>query len=76
MANKWLKLWLGAIEKRVNFTTRIVNQYRSIKMAGLSKLLASKVSQFREDEITVSKTYRAYIVGIFSLSTFFAPIND
>ncbi|KAL3703762.1 hypothetical protein TMatcc_009451 [Talaromyces marneffei ATCC 18224] len=68
MANKWLKLWLGAIEKRVNFTTHIVNQYRSVKMAGFSKLLASKVSWFREDEIRVSKTYRTYIVGIFSLT--------
>ena len=76
MANKWLKLWLGAIEKRVNFTTRIVNQYRSVKMAGLSKLFASKVSRFREDEIRVSKTYRTYIVGIFSLSTLFVLIND
>lgn len=73
MANKWLKLWLGAIEKRVNFTTRIVNQYRSVKMAGLSKLLASKVSWFREDEIRVSKTYRTYIVGIFSLSAYLSP---
>ncbi|KUL87427.1 hypothetical protein ZTR_04653 [Talaromyces verruculosus] len=68
MANKWLKLWLGAIEKRVDLTTRIVNQFRSVKMAGLSKLLASKVSWFREDEIRVSKTYRTYIVGIFSLT--------
>jgi hypothetical protein len=68
--NKWLKKWLEAIQRRVNFTTRIVNQYRSVKMAGLSKLLSMKLLRFRDEEIEISKAYRLYGVVIFALCEF------
>lgn len=68
--NKWLKKWLEAIQRRVNFTTRIVNQYRSVKMAGLSKILSTKLLRFRNEEIGISRTYRLYSVAIFGLCEF------
>jgi ATP-binding cassette, subfamily C (CFTR/MRP), member 1 len=67
-ATRRLKIWLKAIERRVNFTTRIVNQYRSVKMAGLSNLLQTKLLGYRNEEIKMSKTYRKYDVAIFGLS--------
>jgi ATP-binding cassette, subfamily C (CFTR/MRP), member 1 len=68
--NKWLRKWLEAIQRRVNFTTRIVNQYRSVKMAGLSKLLFMKLLRFRDEEIEISKAFRVYDVVIFGLGEF------
>lgn len=69
--NKWLKRWLEATQRRVNFTTRIVNQYQSVKMAGISKILSMKLLRLRKEEIEISKIFRLYDVVIFGLCEFF-----
>lgn len=52
------KSWLGATEKRINFTSSILGSIRNVKFLGLTEIMSSMVEALRIEELEVSKKYR------------------
>jgi ABC-type multidrug transport system fused ATPase/permease subunit len=70
------KVWVHAVQERVNFTSAILKEMRQIKMFGVESDVAFKTQGLRELELHRSKPYRLMIVGINvlgALSTAIAP---
>ncbi|KAK1994571.1 ABC transporter [Colletotrichum falcatum] len=52
------KVWLEAIQARINFTTHTLGSMRSIKMLGLSNKFESLIQGMRVAELDLSKRFR------------------
>ncbi|ROW15668.1 hypothetical protein VPNG_02110 [Cytospora leucostoma] len=52
------KAWLGAVQRRINYTSGILGSMRNVKMLGLTSQMSANISQLRRTEIATSKRYR------------------
>lgn len=52
------KTWLQAMEKRINFTTVVLESIRNVKLLGLSEVMATMINGLRVDELNISKKFR------------------
>ncbi|KAI3390250.1 hypothetical protein diail_10861, partial [Diaporthe ilicicola] len=52
------KVWLEAIQARINFTSHILGSMRSVKMLGLSTKIESLIQGMRVAELDLSKRFR------------------
>ncbi|CAG8022334.1 unnamed protein product [Penicillium salamii] len=52
------KHWLGATEKRINFTTSILGSIRNVKVLGLTRTMSSMIEGLRTEELETSKKFR------------------
>ncbi|KAH7310266.1 ABC transporter [Rhexocercosporidium sp. MPI-PUGE-AT-0058] len=52
------KVWLEAIQHRVNFTSEVLGSMKSVKMLGLMEKLGSIVQAMRVGELELSKKFR------------------
>ncbi|KAK7450709.1 Multidrug resistance-associated protein 1-like protein 2 [Colletotrichum acutatum] len=52
------KVWLEAIQARINFTAHILGSMRSVKMLGLSNKFESLIQGMRVTELDLSKRFR------------------
>ncbi len=58
------RLWVQAVQERVNFTTSILKVMRQVKMFGIEATITEKKHQFRKSELDASKPFRLLIVGV------------
>ncbi|KAI0858183.1 P-loop containing nucleoside triphosphate hydrolase protein [Xylaria cubensis] len=68
--SKTQKIWLEAIQARINFTSEILGSMKSVKMLGLTGQMFSMIQALRDDEISKSKRYRrvqAYYISIVNV---------
>jgi hypothetical protein len=56
--------WNKAVQERVAVTSSILGAIKSVKMAGLSTLLSSKIQMLRKLELDLSKKFRVLTVLI------------
>ncbi|KNG80251.1 hypothetical protein ANOM_010973 [Aspergillus nomiae NRRL 13137] len=52
------KLWLEASQKRVDFTTKVLESVKSIKMLGLIEGMVHMIEELRTEEIEISKRFQ------------------
>jgi ATP-binding cassette, subfamily C (CFTR/MRP), member 1 len=52
------KIWLEAIQDRINFTSEILGSMVSVKMLGLTNKMASIIQAMRVRELDLSKRFR------------------
>ncbi|GAB1201893.1 hypothetical protein APSETT445_000488 [Aspergillus pseudonomiae] len=52
------KLWLEASQKRVDFTTKVLESIKSIKMLGLIEGMVHMIEELRTEEIEISKRFQ------------------
>ena len=52
------KLWLEAVQRRVNFTANVLSHMKQVKMLGLSDKMQQIIRKSRNAEIDRSKKYR------------------
>lgn len=52
------KVWLEAIQARINFTAHTLGSMRSVKMLGLSNKFESLIQGMRVTELELSKRFR------------------
>lgn len=56
-------VWLGAIEKRIGATKKMLASIKAIKMMALSQNVSEALGKLRSLEFAASKLFRALIVG-------------
>ncbi|KAJ5217855.1 P-loop containing nucleoside triphosphate hydrolase protein [Penicillium citrinum] len=61
-------VWLEAIEERVAVTSKILGVMKSIKMTGLTDVIANNLRHLRSEEIKTSFAFRLYNVLILTCS--------
>ncbi|KAJ5198318.1 Cyclic peptide transporter [Penicillium cinerascens] len=69
--------WLDAIEKRISVTSKALAAMRPIRMSGISRPVASGISDLRTEEIRSSRSARLFdvlVVVMSYTSATFAPI--
>jgi len=59
-------VWLEAIEERVAVTSKILGVMKSIKMTGLTDVIANNLRHLRSEEIKTSFAFRLYNVLILT----------
>ncbi|KAH7388905.1 ABC transporter [Cadophora sp. MPI-SDFR-AT-0126] len=64
------KVWLEAIQKRVNFTSETLGSMKSVKMLGLTDKLGSIMQTMRERELNLSKRFRRLSSGLILIYNF------
>lgn len=52
------RLWLEAVQRRVNFTTNVLSHMKNVKMLGLGDKMQQLIRNFRDAEIVRSKKFR------------------
>lgn len=52
------KIWLEAIQTRINFTSEILGSMMSVKMLGLTEQMTSTIQSMRVQEMELSKRFR------------------
>jgi hypothetical protein len=52
------KVWLEAIQSRINYTSEILGSMRNVKMLGLTKQMSTNIQSMRETELSISRKYR------------------
>lgn len=55
---RYQKLWLEAIEKRISFTSALLQSVRNVKLLGLSSVIEEKTQGLRADELKACGMYR------------------
>ena len=63
--------WNGLVQKRVSFTSSVLNQIKGIKMMGLSGRMAQLIQSLRVSELDSSKSYRVFIIWLNMAGTSF-----
>lgn len=63
-------LWINAIMKRVDVTTKSLGSIKSIKLSGLSGFIAKTIQQLRVDELNISKGFRFLLIINVALCEF------
>ncbi|OJK00423.1 hypothetical protein ASPACDRAFT_1880763 [Aspergillus aculeatus ATCC 16872] len=58
------KVWVGAIQRRVSIISTALRSMKSIKMLGLSEMLATTLQAQRKRELSLSKDFRWLIVWL------------
>lgn len=58
------RLWVQAVQERVNFTAGILKVMRQVKMLGIERAITDKIHRFRELELSASKPFRLLIVAV------------
>ncbi|PVH72311.1 P-loop containing nucleoside triphosphate hydrolase protein [Cadophora sp. DSE1049] len=64
------KVWLEAIQQRVNFTSETLGSMKSVKMLGLTDKLGSIMQAMRERELRLSKKFRRLSSGLTLIYNF------
>ncbi|GKZ48059.1 hypothetical protein AbraIFM66951_011809 [Aspergillus brasiliensis] len=58
------KVWVGAIQRRVSIISTALKSMKSVKMLGLSEVLANSLQAQRERELDLSRDFRWLIVWL------------
>ncbi|GAA89080.1 hypothetical protein AKAW_07194 [Aspergillus luchuensis IFO 4308] len=58
------KVWVGAIQRRVSIISSALKSMKSVKMLGLSQVLANTLQAQRERELDLSRNFRWLIVWL------------
>ncbi|KAI2895843.1 hypothetical protein CBS63078_8455 [Aspergillus niger] len=58
------KVWVGAIQRRVSIISTALKSMKSVKMLGLSEVLANSLQKQRERELDLSRDFRWLIVWL------------
>ncbi|KAM3497405.1 hypothetical protein MY10362_009244 [Beauveria mimosiformis] len=58
------RLWVQAVQERVNFTATILKVMHQVKMLGIEATITKKTHQFRKLELDASKPFRLLIVAV------------
>jgi hypothetical protein len=73
-ANTRQRQWIEKVQHRLKVTSSLLDDVKSVKMLGLSRVVASLIQNLRVDEIRTSKAYRKIFVLVLLLCTFhFSP---
>jgi hypothetical protein len=56
-------VWLGAVEKRIGATKKMLASIKAIKMMGAGQIVAEALERLRRLEFAASRMFRALIVG-------------
>ncbi|KAL4964262.1 P-loop containing nucleoside triphosphate hydrolase protein [Aspergillus stella-maris] len=62
------RLWLEAIQSRVQVTSEMLKSMKEIRLSGLQASMASKLEALRGEEITQSRPFKKALVAIVTLS--------
>ncbi|KAL4789301.1 hypothetical protein BDV19DRAFT_374334 [Aspergillus venezuelensis] len=62
------RLWLEAIQSRVQVTSEMLKSMKEIRLSGLQASMASKLEVLRREEITQSRPFKKALVAIVTLS--------
>jgi hypothetical protein len=65
-AGKRQVLWLEAGQQRIDITTSMLSKLRSIRLAGFSERVYSRILDMRRNEVIISK-YRRCLVAMVTL---------
>lgn len=52
------KIWLEAIQERVNFSSEILGSMANVKMLGLTEKMTTVIQELRVRELNLSKRFR------------------
>ncbi|PYH68010.1 uncharacterized protein BO88DRAFT_405908 [Aspergillus vadensis CBS 113365] len=63
------KVWVGAIQRRVSIISSALKSMKSVKMLGLSEVLANTLQAQRERELDLSRDFRWLIVWLNVVSS-------
>ncbi|OJJ66207.1 hypothetical protein ASPBRDRAFT_49106 [Aspergillus brasiliensis CBS 101740] len=63
------KVWVGAIQRRVSIISTALKSMKSVKMLGLSEVLANSLQAQRERELDLSRDFRWLIVWLNVVSS-------
>ena len=63
MSRNRQKIWLEAIEARVDATSKMLGSMKGVKMRGLTTKLFSIIQSMKEDEIRKSQKFRELLIG-------------
>ncbi|PYH89272.1 P-loop containing nucleoside triphosphate hydrolase protein [Aspergillus ellipticus CBS 707.79] len=64
------EVWVGAVQRRVGMISTVLGSMKSVKMSGLSELLATTLQGQRERELNLSRDFRWLIVWLNVLASF------
>jgi ATP-binding cassette subfamily C (CFTR/MRP) protein 1 len=62
------KIWLEAIQRRVNFTSEVLGSMKSVKMLGLADKMERILQGMRVREVELSKKFRYLSIANICLS--------
>ena len=69
------KVWLEAVQRRINYTSEILGSMRNVKLLGLTDQMSSNIDQLRSSEIGISKRYRKVQALNISLGQFLSQVK-
>jgi hypothetical protein len=73
LAGSRQKLWLEAIEKRVDATAKVLGSMKGIKMTGLTDKLSRILQSMRDEEIKKSEKFRELLILVVGLGMKTSP---
>jgi hypothetical protein len=73
LAGSRQKLWLEAIEKRVDATAKVLGSMKGIKMTGLTDKLSRILQSMRDEEIKKSEKFRELLILVVGLGMKISP---
>jgi hypothetical protein len=76
LAGSRQKLWLEAIEKRVDATAKVLGSMKGIKMTGLTDKLSRILQSMRDEEIKKSEKFRELLILVVGLGMKTSAIYD
>ena len=62
------KLWMEAIQSRINVTSKMLESMKGIKMLGLTPIMTTLVQNLRSNEITLSLKSRRLLATVITLA--------
>ncbi|KAJ6023717.1 ABC transporter integral membrane type 1 [Penicillium herquei] len=62
------KVWLEAIEKRVDITAQVLTSVKGVRMAGLTDKLFTIIQKMRVDEVRMSERFRRLLILVVAVA--------
>ncbi|KAJ5618483.1 ABC transporter integral membrane type 1, partial [Penicillium herquei] len=62
------KVWLEAIEKRVDITAKVLTSVKGVRMAGLTDKLFTIIQKMRVDEVKMSERFRRLLILVVAVA--------
>lgn len=67
MAGPRQKVWLEAIEKRVDITAQVLGSMKGVRMAGLTDKIYSTIQSMRAHEVHMSVRFRRLLIIVVAV---------
>jgi hypothetical protein len=62
--------WLGAMQKRIEATSRLLNSLKPVKMAAAEERIGNIIKKLRTSEIHAARVFRRLLAATVLLCTF------